>query len=242
MLALYTAGINLEQEELADLLFDAYRNSVQDDNYSEWDDLKYELRAFRERMEDVATAILDDPQEAFRNRLSNHLTRFAPRPLRWPDQEFSISVQDGGTIINFTVRPQQPAQEGTNNPHSKLQRRYCICVCCCASQCDPACPWCSHQRHWCKCGPCPTEPCNPECRHLNCNPREAQEAERAMLNTLRKLWDQGTALEKTLLQFRPEPSQMDHSFIIVERNGNRRQVTGRELAEMQQARTAEGRE
>ncbi len=63
-----------------------------------------------------------------------------------------------------------------------------------------------------------------------------------MLNALRKLWDQETTFEKTLLQFRPEPSQMDHSFIIVERNGNRRQVTGRELEEMQQARMAEGRE
>ena len=243
MLALYTENINLEQEELSDLLFDAYRDSVQDDNYNEWDDLKYELLAFRERMEDVAAAILEDPQKAFRNRLSSYLTRFDPGPLRWPDQEFSISVQDGRTIINFTVRPQQAAQEDRpNNPHSQLQQRYCICVCCCASQCDPVCPWCNHQRHSCCCGPCPTEPCNPECRHLNCNHREAQEAEQAMLNVLRKLWDQGTALEKTLLQFRPEPSQMDHRFIIVERNGNRRRVTGRELAEMQQARTAEEQE
>ncbi len=117
MLALHTAGINLEQEELSDLLFDAYRNSVQDDDYSEWDDLKYELRAFRERMEDVAAAILEDPHEAFRDRLSSYLTLFDPGPLRWPDQEFSISVQDGGTVINFTVRAQQPAQEAAN-PHS----------------------------------------------------------------------------------------------------------------------------
>ena len=63
-----------------------------------------------------------------------------------------------------------------------------------------------------------------------------------MMNVLRKLWNQGTALEKTLLQFRPEPSQMDHRFIIVERNGNRRRVTGRELAQMQQAQTAEEQE
>ena len=79
MLALYTENINLEQEELSDLLFDAYRDSVQDDNYSEWDDLKYELLAFRERMEDIATAILEDPQEAFRNPPQQ-----LPDPVRTP--------------------------------------------------------------------------------------------------------------------------------------------------------------
>ncbi len=114
-----------------------------------------------------------------------------------------------------------------------LSDRYCVCVCCCAEQCDPQCPWCSWKWRSCLCMHCPAEPCDPDCLHLNCNPAEAERARQEMARRSRELWQEGTVFERTLpwMTDLPEP---DRTYILVDQKGDRREVNGRELQEIRE--------
>ena len=112
-----------------------------------------------------------------------------------------------------------------------LNDLYCVCVCCCAEQCDPQCPWCNGKRHSCLCMYCPAEPCDPDCLHLNCNPGEAETTRQEIARRFRELWREGVVFERAL-SWMTDRTEPDRAYILVDRKGDRREVNGRELQEI----------
>ena len=51
---------------------------MNEDAFNEWDDLKHERVLFQERMDYLATRILDGKNNAFKDALSDYLQRFDP--------------------------------------------------------------------------------------------------------------------------------------------------------------------
>ena len=89
----YTPGFQMNHAELADILHDAYYDgSVNEEAFAEWDDLKHERRLFQERMDHLATGILDGKESAFKQALANerpgqsdHVQRFDPGAMGYPE-------------------------------------------------------------------------------------------------------------------------------------------------------------
>ena len=99
---LHTGKVNLEHGELADILFDAYRSSINEEEYG-WDELKYELKELEERMDDVATAVLKGNDAGLAARMNAHVGRFHPGPFGYPKGEITVTSTDGR--IRLTVLP-----------------------------------------------------------------------------------------------------------------------------------------
>ena len=103
MIVLHTGEVGLDQDSLAEILFDAYQGSVREDEYTEWDDLKHEFRELENRMTDVATAILEGNEAGLTARMHTHAHRFDPGPFRFPEREITVTGQDGS--VRLTVSP-----------------------------------------------------------------------------------------------------------------------------------------
>ena len=81
----YAPWFRMDHADLADILHDAYYDaSVIEDAFAERDDLKHERALFRERMNYLATRILDSRESAFKHALSDYLQRFDPGAMGHP--------------------------------------------------------------------------------------------------------------------------------------------------------------
>ena len=109
----YTPGFQMDHAELIDILQDAYYDaSVNEDAFAEWSDLKYERSLFRERMDYLATRILEGRESAFKQALSNYLQRFDPGVIAYPESSVETLTKDHHGTITAVFTP--PGLENGN--------------------------------------------------------------------------------------------------------------------------------
>ena len=102
----YTPGFQMDHAELADILQDAYYDgSVNEDAFAEWSDLKYERALFRERMNYLATRILEGRESAFQDALSDYIRRFDPGTMGYPESSVKTVTQDRYGTITAVFTP-----------------------------------------------------------------------------------------------------------------------------------------
>ena len=110
----YTPGFQMEHAELADILHDAYYDgSVNEEAFAEWDDLKHERRLFQERMDYLATGILDGRESAFKRALADHVQRFDPGVMGYPDSSVETFTKDRHGTITLVFTPAGPENGNT---------------------------------------------------------------------------------------------------------------------------------
>ena len=110
----YTPGFRMNHAELADILHDAYYDgSVNEDAFPEWDDLKHERRLFQERMDYLATGILDGRESAFKQALSDYLQRFDPGVIAYPEYSVETVTGDHHGTITAVFTPPGPENGNT---------------------------------------------------------------------------------------------------------------------------------
>ena len=99
----------MEHSELSDLLHDAYyEDSVNENYFHNWDDLKHEQGLFRERMNHLATRILHGGDAAFRDLLASHIGRFYPGAVGYPGSRVEIVTGDFRGTITTVFEPAGP--------------------------------------------------------------------------------------------------------------------------------------
>ena len=105
----YTPAFHMDHSDLAELLYDAYYDgSVNEDAFYEQADLKYEQVLFQERMEHLATLILDGRNRAFEHSLSYHLGRFDPGAIGYPESRVETASGDRHGTITAVFEPAAP--------------------------------------------------------------------------------------------------------------------------------------
>ena len=105
----YTPRFQMNHAELADILHDAYYDgSVNEDAFAEWEDLKHERRLFQERMDHLATGILDGRESAFKQALSDHVQRFDPGVMGYPESSVETFTKDRHGTITLVFTPAGP--------------------------------------------------------------------------------------------------------------------------------------
>ena len=110
----YTPRFQMNHAELADILHDAYYDaSVNEDAFAEWDDLKHERRLFQERMNYLATRILDGKESAFKQALSDYVQRFDPGAMGYPESSVETFTKDRFGTITMVFTPAGPKKENT---------------------------------------------------------------------------------------------------------------------------------
>ena len=110
----YTPGFRMDHADLADILYDAYYDgSVNEDAFAEWDDLKHERRLFQERMNYLATRILDGKESAFKHALSDYLQRFDPGAMGYPESSVKTVTEDRHGTITTVFTPAGPENGNT---------------------------------------------------------------------------------------------------------------------------------
>ena len=115
----YTPEFKMDHADLADILYDAYYDdSVNEDAFTECDDLKYERARFQERMNYLATRILHGKNKAFKEALSDHLQRFDPGAMGYPESSVTtvttVTEDSHGTITAvFTPAGPENGNTGT---------------------------------------------------------------------------------------------------------------------------------
>ena len=110
----YTPGFQMNHAELADILHDAYYDgSVNEEAFAEWDDLKHERRLFQERMDYLATRILDGRESAFMQALAAHVQRFDPGVMGYPESSVETVTGDRFGTITMVFTPARPKKENT---------------------------------------------------------------------------------------------------------------------------------
>ena len=104
----HTGDLETGEEELADLLFDAYRDGSIDEAATQgWDSLQHQLEQLRNTMGHVATAVLKGPEQAMEDLMKQHLLSFDQRPVSWRNQPLEAIVSlEGGTLrMSFEPDP-----------------------------------------------------------------------------------------------------------------------------------------
>ena len=110
----YTPGFRMDHADLADILHDAYYDaSVIEDAFAEWDDLKHERARFQERMNYLATRILDGRESAFKYALSDYLQRFDPGAIGYPESSVKTVTKDRHGTITLVFTPAGPENGNT---------------------------------------------------------------------------------------------------------------------------------
>ena len=110
----YTPGFRMDHTDLADILHDAYYDgSVNEDAFAEWEDLKHQRRLFQERMDHLATGILDGRESAFKQALSDHVQRFDPGVMGYPESSMETFTKDRHGTITMVFTPAGPKKENT---------------------------------------------------------------------------------------------------------------------------------
>ena len=110
----YTPGLRMDHADLADILYDAYYDSsVNEDAFTEWDDLKYERARFQERMNYLATRILHGKNKAFKEALSDYLQHFDPGAMGYPESSVKTVTEDRYGTITAVFTPAGPENGNT---------------------------------------------------------------------------------------------------------------------------------
>ena len=110
----YTPGFRMDHADLAYILQDAYYDaSVNEDAFAEWDDLKHERALFRERMDYLATRILEGRESAFTDALSDYLQRFDPGAMGYPESSVETVTGDRHGTITLVFTPAGPENGNT---------------------------------------------------------------------------------------------------------------------------------
>ena len=97
---LYTAELQMDAGELADLLFDAYQEGTVDPGelYG-WEQLHQKNEWLRAQTSAAATCVLFGPEPALQDLMEQHLVGFCAGALPWPCEETGMSVHvDGGKL------------------------------------------------------------------------------------------------------------------------------------------------
>ena len=102
----HTPGFQMDQRELADILFDAfYEGSVNENHFAEWADLEHEREEFWQRMWNVATTVVNSREETFGKALHEHLMRFDPGLTGYPDSPVETVFSDRVGVLRATFTP-----------------------------------------------------------------------------------------------------------------------------------------
>ncbi len=118
----HTGDLEIGEDELADLLFDAYRNgSIDEADAQGWDSLQRQLEQLRNTMGHVAAAVLKGPEQAMEDLMKQHLVSFDGAPVSWRNQPLEAMVSlEGGTLrMSFepdTAWPQNTGEKKNENP------------------------------------------------------------------------------------------------------------------------------
>ena len=81
---------------------------MNEDAFNEWDDLKHERVLFQERMDYLATRILDGKNKAFKDALSDYLQRFDPGTMEYPESSVKTVTEDRHGTITAVFTPAGP--------------------------------------------------------------------------------------------------------------------------------------
>ena len=110
MRIVHTGDLQTGEEELADLLFDAYRNgSIDEAEIQGWDSLQYQLKQLRNTMGHVAAAVLKGPEQAMEDLMEQHLVSFQDERISWPDQRLEAMVSLEGGTLRMSFEPDRAA-------------------------------------------------------------------------------------------------------------------------------------
>ena len=108
MLVMHTADLRMSWEQLSDILYDAYRDGINDDSYGEDQfGLKTDLHRYHLRMQRIAQAIMEGPESGILMAMGQHAQDLDLDPMGWPERELRTTVtnnQTGGTVT-LIVRP-----------------------------------------------------------------------------------------------------------------------------------------
>ena len=86
---------------------------MNEDAFNEWDDLKHERVLFQERMDYLATRILDGKNNAFKDALSDYLPRFDPGTMGYPESSVKTVTEDRHGTITAVFTPTGPKNGNT---------------------------------------------------------------------------------------------------------------------------------
>ena len=127
MSIIHTGDLKTGEDELADLLFDAYRNgSIDEAEIQGWDSLQYQLKQLRNSMGHVAAAVLKGPEQAMEDLMKQHLVSFQDERISWPDQrlEAMVSLERGTLRMSFEPDRTGPQETGANKNERSASMSY----------------------------------------------------------------------------------------------------------------------
>ena len=83
----HTGGLDMDRDELAGLIFDAYRDgTVMENEARHWNDLRDTLESLKEMASHAATCVLKGPAPAMEDMMEQHMGKFFPHPVPSPKE------------------------------------------------------------------------------------------------------------------------------------------------------------
>ncbi len=101
----HTDGLDMDGDELADLIFDAYRNdTVLESEATHWEDLRNRLESLKEMASHAATCVLKGPVPAMEDQIEQHMWLFFPYPIPFPEEggQAQLTLSCGKLTMAFT--------------------------------------------------------------------------------------------------------------------------------------------
>ena len=101
----HTGGLDMDRDELADLISDAYREgTVMENEAMNWESLS-NREWMKEMASHTATCVLKGPATAMEDLMEQHLLRFSHDPLPLPGEEARAQVSLTGGKLTMTFTP-----------------------------------------------------------------------------------------------------------------------------------------
>ena len=101
----HTGGLDMDGDELADLIFDAYRDgAVVENDARHWKDLRDTLESLKEMTSHAATCVLKGPAPAMEDMMEQHMLKFFPHPVPSPEEraQAQLTWSSGKLTMTFT--------------------------------------------------------------------------------------------------------------------------------------------
>ena len=101
----HTGGLDMDRDELADLIFDAYREATVVENETmHWKYLRDRLQSLKGITSHAATCILKGPAAAIQEMMEQHMWGFFPYPIPFPEERVQAHLTrvNGKLTMAFT--------------------------------------------------------------------------------------------------------------------------------------------
>ena len=103
----HTGGLEMDGDELADLIFDAYRDgTVTENDARHWKDLRDTLELLKEMASNAATCMLKGPTAAMEDMMEQHMLKFFTYPVPSPEESAQAQMKWSGGKLTMTFTPE----------------------------------------------------------------------------------------------------------------------------------------